>query len=151
MNREKIVNQVKTLLRSTNFTNEDLAEAPKAQIAREDFAKSEEARKPLFDRAVAAIRRGESTTQVAADLDSACAQIGIDSFDIARRKPPSRPRGDIMPATKTSTAERLAEISTFETRSVGGLHSQHVQGHHDTKPNKACDLCLKNAVSVVSK
>ncbi|SRR6266404_5974799 len=83
MNREKIVNQVKTLLRSTNFTNEDLAEAPKAQIAREDFAKSEEARKPLFDRAVAAIRRGESTTQVAADLDSACAQIGIDSFDIA--------------------------------------------------------------------
>jgi len=82
MNREKIVNQVKTLLRSTSFTDADLTEA-REQIKREDYAKSEEVRKPLFDRAVAAIRRGESTTQVAGDLDTACEKLGLDSFEIA--------------------------------------------------------------------
>jgi hypothetical protein len=77
----KIIEQLKVLLRA-GLTDNDIAEA-RQQIEREDFAKSEEARKPLFDKAVTAIRRGESTTQVAADLDSQCERLGIDSFEIA--------------------------------------------------------------------
>ncbi len=79
---QKTIDQIKLLIRSTSFTDAEVAEA-RTQVERENFAKSEEARKPLFDKAVALIRRGESTTQVAADLDSACEKIGIDSFEVA--------------------------------------------------------------------
>ena len=77
----RIVEQVKSLFRA-GLSDANVAEA-REQIKREDFAKSEEARRPLFNKAVAAIRRGESTTQVAADLDSQCERLGIDSFEIA--------------------------------------------------------------------
>jgi hypothetical protein len=69
-------------LRSTNFTDADVAEA-RQQIVREDFAKSEETRKPLFDKALASLRHGASTTEAAAEIDSACERIGLNSFDVA--------------------------------------------------------------------
>lgn len=79
--QQKLIEQVKPLLRA-GLTDANIAEA-REQIKREDFAKSEEARKPLFDKAVKLLRHGESFTQVDADLHYECEKLGINSFEIA--------------------------------------------------------------------
>jgi len=49
-----------------------------------------------------------------------------------------------MPAKRinqTATAEHLARISTWDSRSRGGIHCQHILQHHYDVPNPKCDLC----------
>ncbi len=82
MNREKIVNQVKTLLRSTSFTDADIVEA-RAQIVREDIAASDAAKQPFIERAIKQLRRGDDLPTVDAALHAECQRLGLDSFDIA--------------------------------------------------------------------
>src|SRR5258707_2351107 len=79
---QKTIDQIKLLIRSTSFTDAEVTEA-RTQVERENFARSEEARKPLFDKAVKMLRHGDSVGKVDADLQRDCERLGLDSFQIA--------------------------------------------------------------------